>query len=576
MRASTIQPVLERLSVNIPLEVDVAKIPAWLEALDPEETGQSCGKVLRLLKSLPMEEMSAKVKLETLGNIRSTLDRLAAKLEKPLADAGSPLPAAERNDAELVICGYAELAQKLWQTIEQAGFPQEHKKPVKSFVGAFFQGLESLRQALLHIALLYDRPYEGFWRLCYQFYRRAELLNILDTGIEGDETGSVCIANSFKNLLVFYLSDTGLLTQKEMKALYNLFNNRPVPAKVYTELREDKEDLLSGFDLLGDLPPAPLRRMDVRDGEMRYFSTMKIARSAYRYLKGKNAKQVGMESGNYALFVKIAKVLGMQETRQYSRVTEKRSCRGLIGFNKTLKFLTHKNSASLAGAVKILPPELSKASGDWTIPDLKLVPLGEEDLHRVQTSKNLGAIRNEKMKKLFSDSGATQPNASVEAQEAALFDNIEILDSSAKDYGILLKNPKTPVKIGELIGVVSDLDGRIEVGLVRRIAAAGKQEAELGVELISTQADLGCIGRPADVQNTQLVLLLPGIAALKQKDSIVFPSHAFAAGETVFLQHGANKVFCRLDKLLHATSVFSHAELAVAEIQSGHRRHESL
>jgi hypothetical protein len=91
------------------------------------------------------------------------------------------------------------------------------------------------------------------------------------------------------------------------------------------------------------------------------------------------------------------------------------------------------------------------------------------------------------------------------------------------------------------------------------------------VELISSQAGIGCIWRPADAEAMQLVLLLPGIMALQQKDSIIYPSHAFAVGDTIFIQQGENKVLCRIDKLLHATIVFSHAELAPVDPQFGCR-----
>jgi hypothetical protein len=423
--------------------------------------------------------------------------------------------------------------------------------------------------------LLYDQPYDGFWRLSYRIYRRAELLNILDTAIRVETAGNDCIHNSFKNLLVFYLSDTGLLTQREMKALFNLFNHREVPVKIYTELKEDKADLFFGIKLQDDLPPLPIRRMGPREGELRYVTTIKAARLACQYLKGKNAKQDSLEAGNYSLFLKIGKVLGMQTSRQYSRVTEKRSCPGLVGVNKVLRFLMQQNSSALAAAMQILPPNLSHVSSGWGIPELSLVPQGEEEDHRRQDNLNVSALGDENLLKLFADAagnanlpGQGSKKQGLPEKDGALFEKIEIVDSSVKDYSILLKKPKAPVKVGELFGILNSADDRLELGLVRRITNGGKNAAELVVELISLQAGIGCIWRPKKMHEAQLVLLLPGTAALQQKDSIIYPTHAIAVGETIVILQGEKKVLRLVNKLLHTTSVFSHAELAAADSSS--------
>lgn len=574
MKASNLNPILEQLSFKIPLEVDLENITVWLNSLNPELVCQSCGKVLRLLKSLPAQKLEADVEFQMLSKVRSALEPIALKLEKTLLDAGNPFSEIEQINAEMIIFSYAELAQRFLDVAETMRKLQTHGMQMQAIANALFEGLEASRRALLYISLLYDQPYEGFWHLCYRIYRRAESLNILDVHVGCGSFAHDSISNSFISLLAFYLSDTHLLTQREMKALNNIFNHRPVPAKIFDEVPQNKADLLFGFALQYDLPPVRVRLMGERQGELRYISTIKVARLFCQYLKGKNDKQNGLESGNYSLFMKVAKVLGMQTSRQYSRVTEKRHCPVLIGVNKVLRYLMQQNTSALAAARQILPTHLSNTDARrWAIPEFNLVPEGEEEYYQVLGNEKKAAIAKEKLKKLFDVSAGTPASDTKiagwnDADDAGLLENIEILDSSAKDYGILLKSPKNPVKIGDLIGILSVRDNRIELGLVRRLNSTGKNASEAGVELITLQAGIGCVWRPGEMSEAQIVMLLPGIEALQQKNSIIYPSHAFAIGETIVLLQADNYVVCRLEKLLHITSVFSQAELSVLNTRS--------
>lgn len=578
MRTSDLDPLLEQLSFKIPLQVDLTSITGWLDALDPELACQSCGKILRLLKSLHSEKLAPDVEFKILGKLRAVLDPVALKLEKPFMDAGNPFAETEQINAELIIFSYAELAQRFWHVADNSGALQKPELNSQMIAAALFQGMEALRRALFYISLLYDEPYESFWRLCYSIYRRGESLNILETGVAGSAAGNDCINNSFKNLMVFYLSDSRLLTQKEMKALYNLFNHRQVLAKIYTGIPEDKANLLFGFDLDSDLPPMRVRHMGTRQGELRYVSTLKIARAVCRYLKGKEHKQDSLETGNYALFLKIAKVLGMQASRAYTRVAEKRNCPGLVGFNNVFKYLARKNPVIAgAGTAQMLNGHLSAFSPEWVIPDFSLVPRGEEDFYRKMGSKNDGKESNAKLSQLFED--RNNRGLTAENEEAArgfqehresgpIFEKIEILDSSAKDYGVLLKTPKAAVKVGDLLGLLQAQDDRFEIGLVSRISSSGKQDIKLGVELLSLQAETAIIWQPAKTQSPQVVLFLPRIPVLQQHDTIIYPTHRVSIDDTIVLQMGENKIYCRIRKLLHATSAFSHAELTVVEAKS--------
>ncbi|MGR8934645.1 MAG: hypothetical protein ACU837_09690 [Gammaproteobacteria bacterium] len=575
MRASNLKPILEQLNFRMPARIDLSNIIEWLEALDAKPACHACGQIIRLLQALPAQTMEPAMEYIVLDKLREALEAIDSKLENPFPDAGVPVAKTERVNAELIIVSCTELAQRYWHVAEHTAGWQQPGLQAQMMADALYRGLEALRRTLFAVSLLYDQPYEGFWRLCYKMYRHAESLGLLSSGITGCPAGSDCIDNSFKNLLVYYLSDTRLLTQQEMQELYSLFDQSRVLAKIYTAVPENKAALCFAFALESDLPPLRVSETDVRQETLRYVTTLKLAHSVCRYLKGRNDKQAGMKSGHSALYLKIAKTLSMQEPRKFKRVTENRNASGLVGFNDVLMYLAQKHSNAPGPSAYILSGQLSDISTEWVIPDLNLVPRGEEDLYRLLDTKNAHATDDNARLHAFlhgrSDGMSLVERSNADPARcdgkaiAPCLETIAILDSSAKDYRVLLKNPQAPVKIGELFGIVNKQNDRLEVGIVRRITASGQHAIELRVELLTLQAETAVIWHSSKNQYPDAALYLPRIPVLQQKDSLVYAPHAAAIGRTLVLQRGKDKILCRINKLLNTAAAFNHAELNVIE-----------
>jgi hypothetical protein len=567
VKLSKMAPIFEQLSFKLPLQIDSANILPWLSGLDPDEAYNSCGKLLRLLKSLETEALETDAEYGLLCHVSLAFERIGAKFEKSLLDAGNPIGLSERINTEMIIFGHAELAQRFWN-VSQALAERREDEDQEKVTHALFNALEALRRALLYICFLYDRPYEGFWQACYRIYLQAE-----SQDLPAAATNDYSVEHSFKSLLLFYLSDPGQLTQREMKALYSLFQRRPITAKIYRQIDEEKIPLVFAFALESDAPPRHAPLVDLPPTQLRYISTIKTARMAYTYVKDGSGNRDKTDAGNYSLYCKLAKVLSMKASRQYSRVTEQRECRALFGFNNVFNYLNQKSS--IARPLHDKSPSLPQSGGglSWDIPDLNLVPRGEEDLFRMKEGNKIEALGDVKLKNLFSDDNYA---ATAEQQGVAgyrwssdkrkfIFETVAIVNSSAKGYTAIRRNIVVPVKVGDLLGILNPSDDRIEVAMIRRIAYYEQENAELGLELICLQAGIAAVWRSDKAFYVQTVLFLPGLAAIQQPDTIIFPGHTFSTGDMIFMQHGEKKIACGIAKLLHATPAFTHAELSFPE-----------
>jgi hypothetical protein len=72
------------------------------------------------------------------------------------------------------------------------------------FPGTLFYGLQSLINAYLHIAEIYQQVYPDFWKQSYKFYGLASKLKILDLNIEQHGSHSNTVNMAFKHLLALY------------------------------------------------------------------------------------------------------------------------------------------------------------------------------------------------------------------------------------------------------------------------------------------------------------------------------------------------------------------------------------
>jgi hypothetical protein len=151
---------------------------------------------------------------------------------------------------------------------------------------------------------------------------------------------------------------------------------------------------------------------------------------------------------------------------------------------------------------------------------------------------------------------------SATKDDSVNFGEFVVNNSSINGYSMMLKNGhQVRTNIDELIGFTNNEDERIEIGLIRRINKAPNGGINFGIEIMALEAQALCISKQHKLTETFWALFLPGIKSLNKPDSIMFSSNTFALGDVICLHQGVDKIYCRLNKLLHETADIRHIEL---------------
>ncbi|MGR8933656.1 MAG: hypothetical protein ACU837_04610 [Gammaproteobacteria bacterium] len=545
----------------IPFKFNEASLMKWLDGLDKCAQYSSCQQILKALIALNAKEMEPQLRLTFLEDIEIVIVPIIKRLEQPILGAKIPLPSAEYANYELITATYDALAQGYWRIAEDiAAFPQQEAY-LTVLSKALLNGLEALRKILLYTAEAYEQLGRGYWISCYTFYRRAENYDVIDLKIRDNPEGCNLIRASFNSLLSFYISGPNQYCLKDIKSLYRFCEQFAKYARIYRKIEEKNLKLFFSFSLNCDAPPTYANFLDTEDDGRRYLSTVKIAKIAYDNFKMETTPLTEFRALKPPQLVRVVKSLGMGTHRKFSRVTVKKNYSGIIGYAKILDYL--RNLASdKGGAWRGVGPYDPRIAGKWKLPDLKLVPLDDKD------DSGWNKLVDDSSE-IFADAGnpwlaKEKAGGGYGSEQAGGF---EIIDSSVKGYGILVKEPSVTAGVGDFIGIINEAEAKnrskVEVGIIRRISRAGSMGISLGVELLSSEAEAVCIYRTGNVLTKNWALLLRGINAIQQPDSIIYNNHLFHVGEDVCLERGNKTGSCRINKVLHATSEIVHAELLV-------------
>lgn len=545
---------------TVPFKINEAGLMKWLQELDKTAEYAACAQILKAVLALDTKKIEPKLRLTLLEDIEIALIPIIKRLEFPILGAKIPLDAAEQANSELIRATYQTLAQGFWHVTEDITALSQQEPHLPVLAKALFDGLEALKRVLLYTAESYEQLYKGFWLECYQFYQRAENYNLLDLKLGDNPEACNFIGTSFNSLLVFYLSGPNQYSHKDIKPLYKFFERFAKHALIYKSVKDADLKLFFKFSLDQDAPPGFSNPSEAGDSNLRYLTTVKIAKIAYDNLNKEATPLFDFRLLKPAQLAQVVKSLGMGTHRKFVRVPVKKNYSGIVGYENILDYLRKSAQGGIRSAVEPYDPRIA---GDWKLPDLKLIPL-EED-YREHGWKKSANDSNDKASD-FNNIWSSE-NANFSTWYGSDYSGeFEIVDSSVKGYGILCKEKNLKANVGEFIAIIID-DGskktRSEIGIIRRIGKAGPMRISLGVELIASGADAVCISRPDNVLTKSWAVLLRGIKALLQPDSIIYNSHTFSIGEEILLEQGNKIGHCRLNKLLYATPTVVHAELLV-------------
>lgn len=559
---------------NIPVSKDY-KIPFnltdqglmnWLHSLKADQNHSSCKQLLDVLQAFNHIELTQQQLLNFLPKISDKLDLITEQCEKDYLETGMLLDAEAQSKADTVTLTWLSLAEN-FGSLGRKLLAQENAG--NQTATALYMSISSLGKALLNNALIYMAPYEGFWLYCYQIYSIAEIAGLLDIEITAGEKKGETVNTEFKHLLLFELSGTDQFRPREMKTIFSALKKFSTQVNIACDRLSLSNPCF--LNLNRDLSPHNLfPAAEQPDRYDRYISTLIAAKSLNQFLQQEFPRHNALQSLNRSLFIRVIKSLDPEHKRKFSRTKEHRTNTGIIGFNFLVSFL-YKMQRLDKDEPAQLPKKDPRIAQKWQAPDLDLVPIGDELVQQMQTQfkKNTPADSNifkilQVSQELSSSKKVWNP---LEIEKNKLVENIptgefEIIESSALGFNGSWKDADDmKVKVGEIIALPTDKRDRVEVGLIRRISRTAQENVCLGIEILGFQSEAVRIIRPGQKEMTCWAVLLPGIPALKQTDSIIYNTSDFSTGEFIILRRGKKNFQCRLNKLINSTAAITHMEL---------------
>jgi hypothetical protein len=157
----------------------------------------------------------------------------------------------------------------------------------------------------------------------------------------------------------------------------------------------------------------------------------------------------------------------------------------------------------------------------------------------------------------------------------------KMVNVSAGGYCLLWDNPETTrAQVGELLGIREESDPDTfhwRLGVIRWLKFAEKRGLELGVQMLSPGA-VGIAARPERKTHTKNKnytrgLLLPEIAPIQQRATLLLPSPPFKIGDTAVANCHGKDVRVKLTKLVENTGSFAQFQFEpLGEIEQQKRQ----
>ncbi len=569
------KPLPEPVDQEILFPLNETQLRKWLYELPGSDSYLFCKAVFSFLQNFNTLELNPNQKSALMLIVLNQIPVHTEQLENTFIDSSFPLSKQENRHAEIIVWLYFELARGFSQAMDKTeGFGKKRQA-----ASLMYQSFYCLSQAFLYMQEVYADPFPGFWQLCYQLYQKAEQAKLLSIEVNKKNTSIHSVQHYFNLIIVFELTGTNQFRSRHIKRIYDYLSGFIEHAKVTKKIEDKYLKSYCMIDLSSDSGPIRMTKsLEHTETSFRYITPVIIAKKMYRDLRSKRQSDDPKNSIQQKIFLKAINNLGMAQFRKNSRIKKELACTGVIGLNNIISLLKQegnfdeslKNHQDAEQQPEQHPPKPdTRVAGQWEVPDLELVPFGEETAHQLRETYKTKMWHNKKLDRLFSayqeDASMqplTQPSEvpDLEDDEVSI-KGFEILDSSPQGHRVLCKSEDVKVKTGDVLGIVPDFTGRIEVGLVCRLNNSYYDGVSLGVKVLSLETKLVKISRRIENHTPILALYLPGTISINKTNCIIFNSSHYKSGDKISIQLEGKTFSAELGKLLNFTSSISHIEL---------------
>ena len=470
------------------------------------------------LEILNRQKVSASGRIEALEAYRTLLLNTAYSLADDYVNASLPL----HDKAKLAAAAAEALWLELGYGYKLALVDLQNQLiklgTEKNSVHAIQRAMHAISEYALVNYQTYVLPPEHVWSDLHQLYFCAVQMNVHHFKSELSNSGTpqeYSIENTYKHALLMSLADPQHLTQRDIRLVADYLAYHVNNAQISSVMPLESTSAAFVISLKSDKPPVPYSKQKEAPNATTdiMLNTIDLVRTIHQQLSNLQQNQLPKDgsipsnasrSEYIDLLTYLIKHWGIIPKRVYNR--------------------SQKN-----GEIELLA--------------------GISAIHFVSNNKPIERVQ--------SDDIGTRKSQQVMPSRWQIL-NISATGVSIRRHPTADKN----IKIGSLIGLKTKGEQLWSLGLVRWASCGTKDRLDVGVQLISPQAQSAMAridGRGAD----EMVLLLPEIIAAKQVASIITPRGMFEPARQMVLTLENKSIHIMLTRLTDRSQYFERMQYSV-------------
>lgn len=562
-----------------------ASVKPWVDNLPLASVGEATRQLYAALLEINRQDMPVQQRFKALELLMPPVRYVTEELKKhfvgrtlPLSEKNCKIAALSRAITRELATGYKILVVD--QCTGKAG-----RSDKKLQVVSLHRSLRLLGSVLLKSYQIYAAYPARLWQEIHALYRYAESRQLDDIRVLEDHgpvsrTGTV--ADAYKQILLLALACPYRLRHGEVEKIYDALEQWAAHARLRP--LERNPQALFASDLSSDEPPSylVLRNTGENQHAWRVLDTRELGEDVRRALAELRQPGAASQPLHANTLRRLMLAWGVMPRRRFSRARDHAQVVVTMGLNAIHYFVSGEvafNNASI-GIDCRQSLATSKAG-----PDFDPGPLFAA--HETRERKNQVPELWEMDYRLEGEPAPSSLEATVARAASGMkidprqrTQTWKMVNVSAGGYCLLWDNPQTTrAQVGELIGLREHSDPDTfhwRLGVIRWLKTIDKRGLELGVQMLSPGA-VAIAARP-DKGGQRLPdysrgLLLPEIASIQQRATLLLPSPPFRAGDSAIADCHGKAVRVKLTKLVENTGSFAQFQFeAMGEVSRPARK----
>jgi cyclic-di-GMP-binding protein len=558
-----------------------ASVKTWIEALPMANLGETTRLLFAAINELNHQDIPAQQRFKTLEMLYKPVVYVTERMKKHFVGQALPLAVKNLKVAHLsremnhgLATGYKVLVME-----QIAGIGRKDKKLL---VTAIHRALTQLSLVLLKAYQVYEPYPDSAWLELHSLYRYAENNNLHRTRVYKDEHGErgpSTVTDVYKQILLLALACPHRMRHGEAESVYTALKEWAPLSEL--QAFEGSSDALFSVNLDSDLPPSYLVMRDANENcnSSRVLHTRRLAQRVHQALAEKADADPKIMPGSLrkSTLRRLMLTWGVMPKRRFSRVKDHSQVVVAMGLSSIHYFVSGEvafNGASVdqecyseLGAIPELHyREPARFGARMTRDEAGKVPDMWDMNYRIEGDPEPSNT----------EVAVARAAAGVSIDTSHCAQNWKMVNVSAGGYCMLWDNPDTTrAQVGELLGLREEADPDTfhwRLGVIRWLKYEQKRGLELGVQMLSPGA-VAIAARPDKGRNRDedytRGLLLPEIASIQQRASLLLPCPPFKVGDTAVANCHGKEVRVKLTELVENTGSFAQFQFeSLGEIAS--------